>query len=213
MGIKDTIKRNASYKDSDVYRPGAFNPGLFELNKAKLKALRPQIFGLRLGQKNIDTWQNVYTQLNDGDIQPALVMSTSPLLVACYTDDMDAIAMLCFPEELGRKMGWTVGRQLIVVAAYNNPFMKANKDLDCGPSNSGNFKAYAPIVADLYTDNTERLERKKREIPAEKWAYVEALARQYLSNHPGMARNGLGYPYADAEPIENIKFNPHIKLE
>lgn len=68
MGIIENMKRNASYKDSDVYHPGAFNPGLFELNKKKLKALRPQIFGLRLGQKNIDTWQNVYTQLNDGDI-------------------------------------------------------------------------------------------------------------------------------------------------
>ena len=213
MGIIETMKRNASYKDGDVYRPGAFNPGLFELNKKKLKALRPQIFGLRLGQKNIDTWQNVYTQLNDGDIQPALVMSTKPLLVACYADDMDAVAMLCFPEKLGRKMGWTAGRQLIVTAAYNNPFMKANKDLDCGPRNSGKFKAYGPIIADLYTDNTERLERKKREIPLEMWAYVEAQARQYMANHPGMARNGLGYPYADAEPIEEIKFNSHIRLD
>ena len=51
MGIIENMKRNTSYKDSDVYRPGAFNPGLFELNKKKLKALRPQIFGLRLGQK------------------------------------------------------------------------------------------------------------------------------------------------------------------
>lgn len=213
MGIKETIQRNASYKDTDVYRPGTYNPGLFDLNKKKLKALRPQIFGLRLGQKNIDTWQNVYTQLNDGDIQPALVMSVSPLLVACYTDDMDAIAMLHFPEELGYKFGWTLGRKLIVTAAYNNLFMKANKDLDCGPRNSGKFKAYGPIIADLYTDNTERLERKKREIPQEKWAYVESMARQYMANHPGMARNGLGYPYADAEPIEDIKFNPRIKLD
>lgn len=213
MGIKESLERNASFKDSDVYRPGAFNPGLFELNKQKLKALRPQIFGLRLGQKNIDTWQNIYRQLNDGDIQPALVMSTSPLLVACYTDDMDAVAMLCFPEELGRRMGWTAGQRLIVTAAYNNPFMKANKDLDRGPRNSGNFKAYGPIIADLYTDNTERLERKKREIPQPMWDYVEAIARQYMANHPGMARNGLGYPYADAVPIETIKFNIKTSLD
>lgn len=140
-------------------------------------------------------------------------MSTNPLLAACYVDDMDAIAMLCFPEELGRKMGWIAGRQLIVTAAYSTPFMKANKDLDCGPHNSGNFKAYGPIIAALYTDNIERLKRKKREIPQEKWAYVEALARQYMANHPGMARNGLGYPYADAEPIEDIKFHSHIELD
>lgn len=212
MGIKETIQRNASYKDSDVYRLGAYNPGLFDLNKKKLKALRPQIFGLRLGQKNIDTWQNIYSQLNSGDIQPALVLSTAPLLVACYSDDMDAVAMLCFPEELGRKMGWTVGRQLIVVAAYNTPIMKANKDLDCGPRNCGKFKAYAPVIADLYTDNTERLERKKREIPQELWDYTAALGRQYLLNHPGIARDGLGYPYADAMPIETIKFNSKAQL-
>lgn len=213
MGIIENMKRNASYKDCDLYRPGAFNPGLFKLNKKKLKDLRPQIFGLRLGQKNIDTWQNIHTQLNDGDIQPALVMSASPLLVACYADDMDAVAMHCFPEELGRKLGWTPGRQLIVTAAYNRPLMKANRDLDCGPRSSGRFRAYGPIVADLYTDNTERLERKKREISMEMWTHVERLARQYMANHPGMARNGLGYPYADAEPIEEIKFNAHIKLD
>ena len=212
MGIKETIQRNASYKDSDVYRLGAYNPGLFDLNKKKLKALRPQIFGLRLGQKNIDTWQNIYSQLNSGDIQPALVLSTAPLLVACYSDDMDAVAMLCFPEELGARRGWTVGTRLIVTAAYNNPFMKANKDLDCGPRNCGKFKAYAPVIADLYTDNTERLERKKREIPQELWDYTAALGRQYLLNHPGIARDGLGYPYADAMPIETIKFNSKAQL-
>ena len=51
MGIKESPECNPSYKDSDVYRPGAFNPGLFELNKKELKALRPQIFGLRLERK------------------------------------------------------------------------------------------------------------------------------------------------------------------
>lgn len=213
MGIIEAMKRNASYKDSDIYRPGTFNPGLFALDKKKLKALRPQIFGLRLGQKSNDTWQAVYSQLNDGDIQPGLVMSASPLLVACYSDDMDAIAMQCYPEELGRKLGWSVGTRLIVVASYNRPMQKGNRDLDCGPRNCGKFKAYGPIVADLYTDNTERLERKKGEIPQEKWDYVEALARQYLANHPGMARDGLGYPYADAVPVESIRFNKNIDLD
>ena len=90
--------------------------------------------------------------------------------------------------------------------------MKANKDLDCGPRNCGKFKAYAPVIADLYTDNTERLERKKREIPQELWDYTAALGRQYLLNHPGIARDGLGYPYADAMPIETIKFNSKAQL-
>lgn len=213
MGIKETLQRNASYKDSDVYRIGAFNPGLFDLNKSKLKALRPQLFGLRLGVKNIDTWQNIYTQLNDGDIEPAVVVSTDPLLVACYSDDMDAVALFCFPQEVGLARGWHLGTRLIATAAYNSLLMKGNKDLDCGPRNCGRFKAYGPVIADLYTDNTERLERKKREIPQELWDYTTALGLRYVESHPGMARDGLGFPYADAVPITDIKVNPKAQLD
>ncbi len=206
MGLIENMKRNASYQDSDVFRPGTFNPGLFALNKKKLKALQPRLFSMRLIYPKLDDWQTYYSQLNSGDLSTGVVVSESPLLVACYTDDMDAVAVQCYPEELGKKLGWTEGTKLIVTCAYNLPWMKANKDLDCGSRNCGKFKAFGPIVADLYTDNTERLNRKKQEIPQEMWEYTYALGRQYLANHPGMARNGLGFAYADAVPLEKITF-------
>ena len=89
-----------------------------------------------------------------------------------------------------------------------SPAAKANKDIDMGPYAGTNYKAVCPVVADLYTDNLERLERKKSEIPEGMWKRTAALAEQYMAQHPGMARNGLDVGFKDAVEISNIAFNP-----
>ena len=47
MGLKEQIEKlnpYGHYKKEDVFQPGAFNPGLFEVDMAKLKKLRPEMF-------------------------------------------------------------------------------------------------------------------------------------------------------------------------
>ncbi len=213
MGIIQKLNSFASYKDSDVYQPGRFNPGLFRANKKKIKALKPQLFRIRWSHHRLDTWQVIHTQLNDGDIQPAVVVSVNPMLVACYTDELDAVAIQCYPQALGEKLGWKVGTRLLATALYNPPLMKAHKDLDRGPGDRGKYKAFGPVLADLFTDDAERLARKKGEIPKELWERTMALGHQYLVDHPGMARNGLGFQFQEAIPLEKMKFDRKIRLD
>ena len=216
MGIKDRLNYYASFSDQDVFQPGKFNPGLFKMIKKKLKALRPgvySIFKLLIGNTN-DNPGCTESCLNDGDIQPAVVVSTSPLLVASYTDEMDAVIMLYFPEELGLKRSWTVGKKLITVNSYNalGPVRK-NNDIYPGPASSGKYRSIGPIVAELYTDNQERVARKVSEIPEELYQHAFNLGKEYMAEHPGMARNGLGFAYKNAQKIDTIKFSSSIKYD
>ena len=55
-----------------------------------------------------------------GDTQPAVVVSTQPLLIAAYSDEMDAVVMLKFPAEFVEKYSLSVGDRLTTSNVYFN---------------------------------------------------------------------------------------------
>lgn len=208
MGIVDKLNSFSSYKDTDVFQPGQFNPGLFDTNKKKVKMLYPRSSSLNVMFNGPAAEQSsgIIRQMNDGDLSTGVVVSVDPLLVACYSDDFDAVALYCYPTELGTKMGWHTGTRVLTVNWYDGyGKVKKNKDLDYGPRCNTKFKSFGPLIAELYTDNTERIARKKSEIPEEMWQYTEMLGKQYMAAHPGVARNGCGPRFKDAQPIEKLK--------
>lgn len=216
MGVMDKLNSYSQYKKENVFRMGAFNPGLFDLDKKKLKNLRPQIFNplnLIMGNR-FDNASFISTQLNDGDIETGVVVSTDPLLVACHTTDMDAVILQCFPKELGEKMGWTLDSRVIITCTYNGygP-VRRNNDIFEGPSSRKKFKSFGPVIADLYATDMEYVERKKKEIPEELWQRTIELGKEYMIKHPGIARNGLDTCFKNAKNISEIKFNSKIKLD
>lgn len=197
-----------------IFSYGGYNPGNFKLSKSKLKALRPDIFSLKqLLCSEKDTPSFIEEQLAQGDIQPAVVVSTNPLLVACYSDDMDAVVLMCLPTDYGMYRYYEIGTRLLCVNAYDM-LDKGRKNMDIieGPHSSHEHSLFGPIIADLFTDDIKRLESIKVMIPDEVWKYVESLGRQYMEVNPGMARNGLGNRFYDAVPIANIQFNPKLKF-
>lgn len=223
MGLKeqfdekfDKLNPYSHYKKEDVFQPGTFNPGLFEVDMAKLKKLRPEIFQpIRFAMaSNLDSKGYIQVQMNDGDIQTAVVVSTDPLLVACRSEDLDAVVLQCYPTALGQARGWRLGTRLLICCTYNGygPIRK-NKDIDLGPRANPKYKSFGPILADLYAADTAYLERKKREIPQFMWEITGEQGQAYMAAHPGMARNGLALSFRDAEPIEKIRFNPKAQLE
>src|SRR5262249_20807501 len=50
-----------------------------------------------------------------GDSRAAVVVSTSPLLVACYSDDLDGVCVLRFDEELAEEHHLRAGSRLVTV--------------------------------------------------------------------------------------------------
>ena len=219
MGLKEHIEKlnpYGHYKKEDVFQPGAFNPGLFEVDMAKLKKLRPEMFQvmrLTVGG-NLDCKSYIQMQMNDGDIQTAVVVSTDPLLVACHSEDMDAVVLQCYPAALGKARGWELGTRLLICCTYNGlGVVRKNKDIDPSPRANPRFKSFGPVLADLYAADTTDLERKKSEIPEVMWQVTWNMGQAYMAAHPGMARNGLAMSYRDAEPIDKIRFTPKAQLD
>lgn len=208
MSIVSSIKRKMSFQDADHFEPGSFNPGLFETNKQKVKKLYPHANSplVMVNGPVAETLNGICQQMNDGDLSTGVVVSADPLLVACYSGDHDAVALLCYPAALGAKLGWAVGTRLLTVNGFNGyGLMKRNRDLDIGMFGNDKFKTFGPLVAELYTDNEERIARKKAEIPEHMWQRTEELGKKYLQDHPGMARDGCRSRFDDARPIEQLK--------
>lgn len=216
MGIIKAFKWGSQFKKEDIYRPGCFNPGLFQLDKAKVKKLKPGFFNpLRIiVSSQFDNPGYITALLNDGDIQTAVVVSEDPLLVACYSEDMDAVILQCYPVELGQAKGWEIGTRLLTTAKYNGyGTVRKNKDIFPGPNADKSMKSFGTVVAELYSDEPEYLERKTSEIPEELWVKTMDLGMKYMEEHPGIARNGLGDCFKNATRIEKIKFNPKSKFD
>lgn len=192
-----------------------YNPGRFRLDRHKLKKLRPDIFSFKQFMcSEKDSPSFIQPHMEQGDIQPAVVVSTDPLLVACYTNSMDAVVLMCLPTMYGVYRGYEIGTRLICVNVYD--FLnkgRKNNDIIEGPRSVHQHSLFGPIIADLFTDDVKRLEDVKALIPNEMWEYVEALGNQYMAVRPGMARNGLGNRFYDSVPIESIQFNPKLKLD
>lgn len=198
------------------YKYGNYNPGKFKMDKKLVKQLRPEVYSFKQTMTDLgDLAPMLKDVMKQGDTQPAVVVSVEPLLIACYAADMDAVALLCLPAEYGMLRSYQVGTRLLTVNSYDldrQNKTRRSEDIFEGEHSSGRFRMYGPLIADLYTKNTKRLEAIKAQIPEEVWNYVTELGEEYMRRNPGMARNGLGNRFCTAVPISEIKFHPKMKL-
>src|SRR5262249_51250149 len=72
-------------------------------------------------------------QLQHGDSRAAIVVCTAPLLVAAYSDELDCIAMLRFPNTFAEEYKLWVGSRLLTVNTYGRG-QKYDEDLILGPN-------------------------------------------------------------------------------
>ena len=106
----------------------ATDPGQIRLSRKKLRVLRPDLYGLHglwqlvLAYFRLGWPQRTYIeeQLHCGDSRAAVVISTSPLLIAAYTDELDCIAMLRFPSEFVDQYHLSKGTRLLTVNCYGS---------------------------------------------------------------------------------------------
>ena len=196
MGLKE-IKEKLNYvpfPDQPVFRPGAYNPGLFKLNREKLKKLRPQIFGplnAMFGNRfNNPSYMSVI--LNDGDMQTAVVVSLDPLLVACYTDEMDAVVMLRFPSERAGKYDLMEGTRLTTSNWYFGGDRIA-PDIFVGEGYLRNWTDFMPIVQLFLGKRDDRICAKTTLFDEDVWATVAERAEEYRYHHPDLCRDGFYY--------------------
>ncbi|HEX7334119.1 MAG TPA: hypothetical protein VF290_21615 [Pyrinomonadaceae bacterium] len=194
----------------------ATNPGSVRLSDDKLKLFHPELYSLTKwipwvlanGWKYRDcpaflrrsVWRSYFSQhLQLGDSQPAVCLTTTPqVVVAAYSIDIDCVAVLVFPDEFAQRYSLHSGKRLISVNTYQSVDYGYGKDLSPGPECSGLWGNFSPLIADFLTDDLEKLERRKREIPENRWTYLESLGYSYLTNR-SQARSGAPMRAAEAD--------------
>ena len=174
-------------------------PGGIPLCRDHLRHLRPDFFGLqgyflRVGARYMDEpieRDRIERNLRGGDSRAAVVISTSPLLIAAYTDELDCVAMLRFKDSLNLvdQFGLTVGSQLLSVNYYSRS-PAADQDLFPGPLDTGSWTGFEPIIADFLTTDLDQLANRKQTIPVGEWERAEEMGKEYVEKWPGLARDG-----------------------
>jgi hypothetical protein len=181
----------------------ASHPARLRLSESKLRRVRPDLFGVRglgwrfirlyfgSGAPRFDPRRFIEEQLWYGDARAAVVVSATPLRVAAYCDEMDCVAMLQLPQRLAAELNLADGARLVTANTYTSGWSPGRSDLIPGMYHSGQFTGFYPLLADLATDDRERLAALKREIPEAEWRRTQELGRAYLAARPKEYRNGL----------------------
>lgn len=168
------------------------------LSEDKLRRLQPglyQLYGLhrltRRPSKNQIAWRNlVRRQLTRGDARAAVVLSTDPLLVAAYTDELDAAVVLRYPNWLVPEYSLTPGRRLMTVNTYVRGFEIA-PDIIVGPAPvARRWVNVTPMIAEFLTDDVDRIRTLHAGLDEREWERAESFGRRYLECHQGRTRDG-----------------------
>jgi Fe-S cluster assembly iron-binding protein IscA len=183
----------------------ASDPGGLMLSEAKLRTLHPELFaGERRGllrwvmgnrpDPGVQEISEALTEhLNRGDSRAAVVVSVAPLVVAAYTDELDCVALLRFPDALVAEHRLRVGSRLLTVNMYAPRAKEAvAADLVPGPKDTGQFANYVPLIADFLATDPGRAARRKQSIDEEEWQRTEDMGTQRL---------GQGVTPRDGRPL------------
>lgn len=181
------------------------------LSPAKLKTLLPELCSFAskwIWRRGRSAWLADFEgHLYYGDSRAAVVVSTDPLLVAAYTDEIDCIALLRFDDSLISDYGLEIGSRLITVNLYYDIEDSGYEtDLLPGPATTGRYGNFRPLIADFLTDCVERLTELKAEISEGEWARTETLGKAYLAENFAQPRDGR--PCWSQQPAANSDAPP-----
>lgn len=192
----------------------ASNPGGFRLSSAKLKILQPELygrfawFGWYLVDGKIKSRRSYWlTRIEEhllyGDSRAAVVVGTSSLLVAAYTDEIDCVVLLRFQDRFVSEYNLERGSRLITVNTYDYDEGSSYEiDLNPGPEAGEYYQNFMPLIADFFTDDVERLNARKAGISEEEWQRAEDMGQAYLSQNYAPPRDGR--PFWSFLPFEQL---------
>ncbi|MHB9108076.1 MAG: hypothetical protein ACYDCO_13540 [Armatimonadota bacterium] len=178
----------------------ASDPGGVHLTLNKLKSFQAELDFLdRICMRFLLPPARLDEHLQLGDSRAALVMRVVPdILVAAYSDELDCVAMLKFPQFVKRFFTIKQGTRLLTVNTY---FWGTEvvQDLRAGPQYLHRYRNFYPIIAEFLSNNITRIEERKRKIAEDEWERTEELAWQVLAMPGFTPRNGS--PYRSFHPV------------
>ena len=127
-----------------------------------------------------------------GDTQPALVVSASPLTVAAYSDEIDGVLMLRFPDEFVKKYGLYPGMRLTTSNVYFR-LEQFPADIVIGEHFCRRYNDFLPIVQLFIGKGDEKIKAKTALFSEAVWSRVSEKAAQYAEERPDTYRDGFFY--------------------
>jgi hypothetical protein len=175
----------------------ASSPGSVSISEEKLRNLRPDLYGVKGGIKGaiykiligFTQKREIKEHIFYGDSQPGIVMSKIPLIIVAYSEDLDCIVPLKFPDEYAEKYMLEEKTRLITINTYMRG-TEIQRDIILGPNNNQRWNGYSPIIGQFITDDIDILAKKKEDINEEMWDYVYKLGLEYREKHSNIYRDG-----------------------
>jgi hypothetical protein len=177
---------------------------MVRLSPVELRRFHPELFGMRGWvtavrdrlRRGIYGYSRLHLAewLYHGDSRAAVVLSTGPHIVAAYTDELDCVVLLRFPDELAQEYGSRIGSRLLTANTYEwrSAQRPLKADLWDGPRSYRRHANLYPLIAEFLSDDRDRIEQRKSEIPEEEWARAYDLGVDLLSR---------GRPARDGRPL------------
>jgi hypothetical protein len=188
----------------------ASDPGLVILSQEKLRRLEPQLFprsfwkllnAIPYVRERTAWWLlRIKEHLNNGDSRAAVVVHLDPLIVAAYTDELDCVALLDFPDEFAQEYQLHVGSRLLTVNLYQRRDKGIAPDLMPGERDHRRYGNFSPLIAEFLSDDNERIAHRKAQISEEEWQRAERMGHEALRRSGGASRDGS--PLGCMDPAE-----------
>lgn len=162
--IQKIIERNAT---NGIF--GATTPGEFLLSKRKTKKFYISINTIQrtaLKNSKLCLYDEIQNWLYFGDCNPALVVSTTPVVITAYSYDIDCVVFLLYPQYYARQYKLKVGMRMLSVNTYGQ-WKIQQSDIVRGERASGPWNAYRPLIADFLSDDLKSIITKKESINEE----------------------------------------------
>lgn len=189
----------------------ASHAGNLSLSKRRLELLEPEIAASESGvlgrlfdskKRDAHFWKKrIPEHLSNGDSRAAILVQNSPLIVSAYSDEIDNVLFLAFPENVTTLSSLKPGDKLLTVNTYG--FGDA-VDCENGPAAYLRYGQFSPYIADVLSEDESRIESRKREIEAHEWERAEHCTEQWLAKRGTVARDGR--PTKVHEPIPHALF-------
>jgi hypothetical protein len=181
----------------------ASHPAGLRLSHRRLRRLCPSLYfksgmvgSLRCFFANgLEQRYNIQDMLLHGDARAAVVLSTAPLRIASYSDDLDGVCVLAFDDWLAAEHRLSPSERLLTVLNSWSVARPVSRDYVAADIAQGSradrrFVNFWPLIADFLTDDTDRLSALKAEIDDAEYRRCHDLGQAHLTHRPSLVRSG-----------------------
>jgi hypothetical protein len=176
----------------------ATSPAGLALSEKLLRRLHPELFGVRGGIHDLVmapeqassriSVLRLEEHMRMGDSNPAIVIQKTPLIIAAYSYDLDAVLLLRLPDELATRHGFEVGDRLLSINTYGKGLPA--RDIEKGAEATG-WDNFHPVIAELACEDEATIAVRKKKIDERFWLRAEEMGRAKLARQDIPPRDGL----------------------